>query len=132
MLHVERRLGLQARQVVDMALAPAVSLPLAQQVDFAVETCATLQQAASLCPQDAQAAGKALSVCAAMQSCSRLLAGMADIAKSLPRLPATQHQAEASLTQQALMLLGKVCKRWLGRLLIYMAQERPAHAGQGL
>ena len=93
-----------------MALAPASNLALAERADFAVETCTTIEQAAKIAGAKAKG-GQALVAAAAVESCIMLLAGMSEVLQTLPTLPATSHQAEASLTQQALMLLGKVSRR---------------------
>ena len=103
--------------MAESAVAPAAGLPLAERADFVVEACSVFEQAAKL--SRAKGLGRqALVSAAAVQSCTLLLNGMAEVLQVLPTLPATDHQAEASLTQQALMLLGKVCwqaaRAWQG------------------
>lgn len=100
--------ALQAQAVAEMAVAPAAALPLAERADFAVEVCSIFGQAADLSRARAPGRQALLQACA-VQSCTLLLSGMGEVLQALPTLPASEHQAEASLTQQALMLLGKVC-----------------------
>ena len=109
--HTSVALYLQAGGVAELALAPALTMSLPDMAAFTVETCITMQQAARWGSRAGTPAGQALVAAAAVRSCGLLLTGMAEVLRTLPALPATAHQAEASLTQQALMLLGKVPAR---------------------
>ena len=100
---------LQAKAIAELAVAPAATLPLAERADFTVGTHSICEQAADLSSANSQGR-QALMAAVAVHSCGVLLPGVGEVLQGLPLLPATEHQAEASLTQQALMLLGKVTR----------------------
>ncbi|KAK9803503.1 hypothetical protein WJX73_010587 [Symbiochloris irregularis] len=117
----------QAQSVAEMTLAPAASLPLAEQADFVVGVCTVFERAAGLGPVGSQGS-KALQLAAAVQGCTLLLGSIAGVLRALPLLPPTAHQAEASLTQQALMLLGKAMRSGMEQFATHSSIAKEALA----